>query len=206
MRFPYTPQGANKCYHQRRRSISVLDHRFHRSFSKLFIQPTSLAPWGFAETQIAEFQHRETRYQLMLALEMSASFIRGALAFTSSSHGVNMNSPLFMEQNKGWLHTRCPICGVHFYKHQKNWSLGFRCSGDESLAICRSMLAANAEQLSSSQPATILDFHRRFFGGMFEGDRVVTVDFGVPNMTQKPSGLVEKAYRDDRHGRKLLGS
>ena len=118
------PQGAIKCYHQRRRSISVLDHRFHKSLSKLFTHPTRLAPWGFAQTQIAEFQHRETRYQLMLALEMSASFIRGALAFTSSSHGVKMNFPLFMEQNKGWLHTRCPICGVHFYKHQKNWSLG----------------------------------------------------------------------------------
>ncbi len=54
----------------------------------------------------------QTRYQLMLALETSALFIRGALVFTSSSHGVDMNFPLFMEQNKNWLHTHCPICGV----------------------------------------------------------------------------------------------
>ena len=54
------------------------------------------------------------------------------------------------------------------------------------------MLAANAEQLSSSQPFTFLDCHRRFFWGMFEGDRVVTVDFGVPNVTRKPWGPVER--------------
>ena len=57
------------------------------------------------------------------------------------------------------------------------------------------MLAANAEQLSSSQPATILDCHKRFFGGMFEGDRVVTVDYGGPKYDSETFGAGGKGLQ-----------